>query len=297
MPGLILTHDPFPSLVWGLLGYHRQQAFNYFAMSYSRPITREQPSCLLFIIDQSGSMSESFAGTEVQKDEAVAQIVNRLIDIVGLQCIKKDTIRHYFDIGIIVYNDSAISLFTEESSTPCFRPINLLYENPINLSEVEQGRDPIWIYPQAEGLTATYSAFSLAKTLLEDWAKKNSQSYPPTVFHISDGNFSDQDPRSVAEEIKQIQTEDGSVLIFNINIAENRAKGIIFPDNTEQLPSKYACTLFEMSSILPEAIRQSFFARQRLDLSPQSRAFVFNADPSLLTMCLDIGTPINLVGE
>jgi hypothetical protein len=267
-------------------------------MSYSRSITREHPSCLLFIVDQSSSMCESFAGTEINKAQAVAQIVNRLIDVLGLKCTTKDLVRHYFDIGIIKYGDQAVSQFTNELSEPAFSPINVLYENPLNLHEViDSEADPIWIIPEADGLTAMNSAFKLAKNMLEAWVSRYPQSYPPTIFHISDGDYTDSDPSSLAEEIKTIETDDGGVLIYNINLTDTKKTGIIYPHTIDDLPSGDALRLFKMSGILPETIREKIYALKKLNLDPEARAFIYNADPTLLAQCLDIGTPLNMIGE
>lgn len=266
-------------------------------MTYSKPITREYPSCLLFIIDQSASMAQPFAGTTMKKDQAVADIVNRLIDVIGLKCTNGTTIRHYFDIGIIKYSDQAVSQFLDEESKPYFRSIGWIYENPINLDDVMGGTDPQWIIPESDGLTAMHSAFSLAKNMLERWVNGHPKSYPPTVFHISDGDFTDQDPSDLAEEIKTLQTEDGNVLIYNIHISETNQIGILFADSTDDLPDGYGIRLFKMSSVLPEKIREKIYAVKRLDLSPEAKAFVYNGDPTLLAQCLDIGTPLNLINE
>jgi hypothetical protein len=266
-------------------------------MTYSKPITREYPSCLLFMIDQSASMSESFAGTTMRKDQAVAQIVNHLIDVIGLKCTKGDTVRHYFDVGIIKYNHEAVSQFFDEASRPDFQSINWIYENPVNLDEVITGHDPQWIVPKSEGVTAMHSAFSLAKNMLERWIKGHPNSYPPTVFHISDGDYTDQDPTALAEEIKALKTENGQVLVYNISITKIKQTGIVFPDSIDNLPDKYGIMLFKMSSVIPETIKEKIYALTKLNLEPQARAFVYNADPTLLAQCLDIGTPLNMINE
>ena len=59
-------------------------------MSYSAEISRSNPTCFLFLIDQSGSMEDSFGGSTVtgSKAVAVADAVNRLIQNLVLRCAK-----------------------------------------------------------------------------------------------------------------------------------------------------------------------------------------------------------------
>ena len=55
-------------------------------MPYSAEISRTNPSCLLFLIDQSGSMEDPFGGeASRQKAEGVADAINRLIAEPGHQ--------------------------------------------------------------------------------------------------------------------------------------------------------------------------------------------------------------------
>jgi hypothetical protein len=59
-------------------------------MSYSAEISRINPSCFLFLIDQSGSMQDSFGSGEIVKKKAdgVADAINRLLQELVLKCAK-----------------------------------------------------------------------------------------------------------------------------------------------------------------------------------------------------------------
>ncbi len=50
-------------------------------MPYTAEISRNNPSCFIFLIDQSGSMSDPFGGGEStkKKADAVADVINRLL--------------------------------------------------------------------------------------------------------------------------------------------------------------------------------------------------------------------------
>ncbi len=73
-------------------------------MPYSAPITRTNPACLLFLIDQSGSMADPFVGAGgASKAVAVADAVNRLLQNVVLRSAKADGVRDYFRVGVLGY--------------------------------------------------------------------------------------------------------------------------------------------------------------------------------------------------
>ena len=50
-------------------------------MSYSADISRSNPACFLFLIDQSGSMTQALAGQPGQrKMDQAADAINRILD-------------------------------------------------------------------------------------------------------------------------------------------------------------------------------------------------------------------------
>jgi hypothetical protein len=76
-------------------------------MAYSAEISRDNPTCLLFVIDQSASMSDKMA-TGKSKAEFVADVLNKTIYTLVTNCTKADGVRNYFDIGVIGYGGSGI---------------------------------------------------------------------------------------------------------------------------------------------------------------------------------------------
>ena len=126
-------------------------------MPYSAEISRRQPSCFLFLIDQSGSMADAFSresastgtakganeslhkGLEpVQKAQAVADAVNRLLDSLGQRCVKGNEIYDYFDVGVIGYNSEVASALDGIAGDRPIAPIGKIYENPTELEKRAQ---------------------------------------------------------------------------------------------------------------------------------------------------------------
>ncbi len=73
-------------------------------MSYTADISRNNPGCFLFLIDQSGSMSGALGGQpDLRKMDGAADAVNRILDAISQRCSQGMDIRDYFDIGVIAY--------------------------------------------------------------------------------------------------------------------------------------------------------------------------------------------------
>ena len=77
--------------------------------SYAAEISRDRPGCILFLLDQSQSMGEPFAG-DIKKSKAVAlaDAINKLLMSLVLRCTQNanEGPRNYFDIGAMGYGDS-----------------------------------------------------------------------------------------------------------------------------------------------------------------------------------------------
>src|SRR5437879_12452206 len=74
-------------------------------MSYTAEISRRNPSCFLFLIDQSGSMVDPFGGEESgrRKADQVADVINRLLQNLIIKCAKHEGVRAYYQIGVSGY--------------------------------------------------------------------------------------------------------------------------------------------------------------------------------------------------
>lgn len=148
---------------------------------------------------------------------------------------------------------------------------------------------PVWFEPQASGGTPMRRAITQAAEALVAWCDARPDSYPPTVLHITDGESTDGDPETLAAQLRQIQTADGPVLLFNLHVSASGAAPVEFPAAESGLPDAYARLLFRMSSPLPDHLVR--FAQDRgFNVSSESRGFMFNAEAVHLVDFFDIGT-------
>lgn len=278
-------------------------------MSYQAEISRANPSCFLFLIDQSGSMADTFGGGggNKRKAETVADIINRLLQNLIIKCAKSEGIRDYYHIGVIGYGATVGSGFSGHLSAQDLSPISLIANSPSRIEErtkkVDDGagglvdqtiKFPIWFDPAADGGTPMCQALDRAKSIIQNWINGHPSCFPPIVINITDGEATDGDPTEKAEEIKRLSNVDGNVLVFNIHVSSHNAIPIEFPDKEDGLPDQFAKLLFRMSSILPTHI-QNAAKQEGFRISEATRGFVFNADMVSLIRFLDIGTrPSNL---
>jgi hypothetical protein len=106
------------------------------------------------------------------------------------------------------------------------------------------------------GGTNAAAAFELARTYLQGavTTERFCDSFPPMVFHLTDGR-SDTDAEPIANQIRQLATSDGNVLVVNAFIGTETSLGYQGPedfpgyvDAAEAGPSPDNIRLFNMSS-------------------------------------------------
>src|SRR5262249_43627045 len=105
-------------------------------MSYSAEISRVNPSCFLFLIDQSTSMEDPWAGAQDHsKAEGVADAINRLLQTLVLRCAKAGGIRDYFHVGVIGYGRQVTALLGPAEGTAGLVPVSVIANAPLRIEE------------------------------------------------------------------------------------------------------------------------------------------------------------------
>ena len=104
-------------------------------MPYQAEISRDNPTCFLFVIDQSGSMDE-ITETGRSKADFVADVLNKTLYTLITTCSKADGVRNYFDVGVIAYAGSQVtSGFGGALSGDIVHPIQAISENTLRVEE------------------------------------------------------------------------------------------------------------------------------------------------------------------
>jgi hypothetical protein len=272
---------------------------------YGAEISRRNPTCFLFLLDQSASMAISMAGEQgLTKAAFLTDVVNRTLHDLVIRCAAGPSeILNRYEVGVIGFGADVRSAFSGALAGRDLVPIDEVGPNPARLEERvktepdEAGgvlerpvRFPIWIDPVSGGGTAMVSALTRAHQLLETWIGAHPNGFPPTVILCTDGEATDGVPLEAARGLRALSTSDGPVLLFNCHISKEGGPGAIqFPSTPEGLPDRYSQMLFDMSSPFPAGFAGAA-SEMGFKLEPDARGFVFNADPVALVHFFEMGT-------
>jgi len=268
-------------------------------MAYCAEISRNNPSLIVFLLDQSRSMGQKLVedSSTRTKAQGVADAINRLIQDLVIKSTKADGVRDYFWIFAIGYGYPGGPLFPNAPfDSPI--PISKIADSPSRIEErtrlTDSGepivtRIPVWVDPQSYGWTEMCKSLNVACDVVKNWRKCYPKAFPPVIFNLTDGGATDGDPRISGSLILETQFEDGAPLLFNLHLSTRSTNIIKYPVTRDELPEKHAKTMFDMSSQLPD------FAIQAIKTYGESvrngaRGMVYNADLRSIITLLNVGT-------
>lgn len=274
-------------------------------MPYTAEITRTNPTCVLFMIDQSRSMSDEISAGDgtAPKSVGVAGTINRWLQELSIKCAKSDGIRDYYHVGVIGYGKTVGPALVGPAAGKDLVPISEIASNPGRIEKRERKvpdekgklrkqsvRVPIWFDAVADGGTPMCQASAEAYRVLDAWLGEHGDSFPPLVIHITDGEATDGDPEQRVQALTDLSTSDGNTTLFNIHLSAHKdATPVIFPDSPDNLPDEYSRMLFNTASPLTDAMR-AIANEQGIPTTAGSRAFVLNCDMVALVQAIEIGT-------
>lgn len=272
-------------------------------MPYQAEISTGNPSCFIFLIDQSLSMAEwSDEANDETRAEALSTAINKLLQNLVLKCTKSDGIRDYYHICVLGYGADTRPALTGPFDGREFIPISEIGAQPARLMEIvkvvsdDKGktrhhkiRQPVWLEPKAGGDTPMCDALFRTARLLRQWVSSHPACFPPIVINISDGAATDGDPLEQAYEVMMTGSRDGDALLFNMHIGTAGGPRVEFPSTDSALPDEHARRLFAMSSPLPDYMMRMLHV-EGTPLQAGARGFVYNADMLSVIRFLDIGT-------
>ncbi len=242
---------------------------------YVKEVSRANPGCIIFLLDQSFSMTDGLAGSPRPKIEVLATAINRFLGDLIIQCEKgEEKPRNYFDVAVIGYTSDKVtgetaiikSLLPPSPRGGDVASIVDLYDNPLDKQTVQEEKSgqlvetvfPIWYNPpppeQMAG-TPMCKAMEYCHQIASNWCFEHPASFPPMVIHMTDGESTDGDPETAAANLRALETNDGNLLLFNCHLSSSPALGVLFPSSETELPDDYAKMLFRLSSTIPERLR------------------------------------------
>jgi len=280
---------------------------------YERDISRRDPGCVVFLLDRSDSMKQTWGNTRETMAEGAARALNEtLLELLFTSQGEPGKARHYFDVGVFGYGLRPVA--GGEGVEPAFggklagQPLVALpdlRDNPIAVREtpsVDLGappsRVPVWVEAVHGHRTPMCQAVAVAGAHVYEWASAHPDSFPPIIINITDGMVTDSpyegaDLNEWAQRLVNIQTSDGPALLFNIFLSPSgTANQVMFPATDQGLPAP-GPDLFRLSSLLPPPMIANAHSAG-LPVEPGGRGFGFNADAANLVRFLEVGTKIDV---
>jgi hypothetical protein len=281
-------------------------------MSYQTEISRAKPTCFLFLVDHSSSMSEPVMGINgnPKKSEFVAEALNRVLQSLVVSASKDLDIRQYYQVGILGYGGEIKSILPAANEETHLAWIDEVYQNPLRIEDrvrQETGPDgemmdfttkfPVWVEPYARGHTPMRQVFEISYNILAQWVVDHPDSYPPTVINLTDGQSNDGRVAAAAENLRSLRTTDGNVLVLTLHTSSHPFdQPVVFPSSIEEMPDYSSRSMFEMSSTLPDNLRRAAQEILGTELISNARGIVYNSDIAGIVQGLEIGTrPANLI--
>src|SRR3989440_9551026 len=221
-------------------------------MAYQAEISRKNPGCFLFLVDQSESMEDAFGGGDAgrRKADELATILNKLIHNLCIRCAKSDSIYDYFHVGVLGYSETSCKpALGGELSGRSLVPIGELASKPLRIEDrVKKSDDgaggvvdqtvkfPVWFDPYAKGGTPMCAALKDATKIVKTWCQEHPNGFPPIVINITDGEATDGDLVAEARKLSAVSGEDGSGVPFNIPLSSTAGPTIELPGKAPQPP-------------------------------------------------------------
>lgn len=281
-------------------------------MSYEAEISRSNPTCFFFLIDQSSSMLDPIMGVQGNPSKAdfIADAINRVLQSLVVTATKDLGVLRYYQVGALGYGNLITSPLDYISSNQELVWIDDLAASPIRIENREKVESdgtggvikvatkfPIWIESFALGRTPMCEALGRTKTIIDTWVQEHPNSYPPTIINFTDGEANDDgDPSAISQALKSVRTNDGETLVFTLHVSSNQfSHSVVCPDVDELLPDAPSKRMFDMSSSLTDSMIMMAKDNFQIDLPIGAKAFVYNANIEQLVTLLDIGTrPSNM---
>ncbi len=280
--------------------------------THTEQINAKHPMFFLFLVDQSGSMSQPFEGQPNKTmAQGVADAINGIIRGLVLRCSNGNDIKDYYYMGLIGYNHQINLGFGGELQGRYHVPVSEIAKNPLRVEErvkkVDDGvggiletkvQIPIWLDPVSKSKTKMREAIELASDSVADYVDQFPESYPPIVINITDGLPTDAtkpdfpEVVAAAKSLQSVVNQNGSnALLFNIHISPKAGQPIIYPSDDSMLPDRYSKLLFRLSSPLTdEMVHIANVMEADIEVTQGARGFVFQGDLISMIQLLDIGT-------
>jgi len=238
-------------------------------MPYTILATSKTPAFIIYLLDVSASMSQPLG--ERRRIDVVMDALQATLRQMVFRSTKGSRLSPRYRIAMLAYSDHVYDLLDG------IKPIDQVAR--LGVPELSPMRT-----------TDTAKAFTWAEKLLQAELPNLQHCPAPLICHMTDGEYTGEDPEPIVRRIMQMAVPDGHVLVENIfisdkilprPIADPRKWPGILPNT--QLTNEYARKLRAMSSPLPDSYRQMML---EMGYNLDSRALMLlpGINPELVAM-------------
>ncbi|SVA93156.1 uncharacterized protein METZ01_LOCUS146010, partial [marine metagenome] len=279
-------------------------------MAYEMGWHSGHPGCIIFLIDQSDSMSSNWGSTEFSgiwcsSDRTsqpqppgpvdfsfafgAAKAVNQILGELIPRCRKGEEILPFIRIGVYGYTGDSVewaapSIPPEKDGLVSISKLDLVTEEFLDTEN--ESFIPWIVKEQANGGRPMRAAFEKVTPIARNFALNHPDSFPPIIVNITNGPPTDCDRKDLPDivtPVKNIETSDGATLVFNIHLSAESSASVWFPNINDSLPDVYAENLLAASSTLPELFPPYLEMQSGWNkISDGAKCLTFNADFMLL---------------
>jgi len=211
-------------------------------MPYEVLATSMTPALIIYLIDVSASMNRDLGGK--RRIDVVSEAIKVAFQQMIFRSTKGGRISPRYRMAMFAYSDKVFDVL----------------DGIRGIDEVALKGVPKITTMRT---TDTEKAFRQALRILKEELPKLLDHPAPVVCHLTDGEFTGEDPSPIVEQIQNLEVPDGKILVENIFISDEildtpiddprQWKGI---HSDTKMTGGYAKNLRDMSSIIPESYRE-----------------------------------------
>lgn len=220
-------------------------------MPYELLATSQTPALIIYLLDVSRSMSKSMGLGEMRKKrvEIVTDALYAALQEMVFRSTKGGRVSPRYRVAMYAYSDDVYDILGGIKSIDQVAAMGV---------------------PELQSLRTTNTAkgFAQVEKLLINELPNISHCPAPLVCHMTDGEFTGEDPEPIVRRILNMKNLDGNVLVENIFIADQiLSERIESPEQwtgiteSTNLENSYAEKLRSISSAFPQSYRVMMLER------------------------------------
>jgi len=238
-------------------------------MTYSVLATAKTPSLVIYLLDVSASMFQPLG--EKQRISVVTDALTAALRQMIFRSTRGGRLSPRYRVAMLAYSDHVYDLLDGIKTIGEVAHMGVPELSPMRTTD-------------------TANAFIKAERILQAELPNLQDGPAPLVCHMTDGEYTGDDPEPTVRRIMEMSVPDGNVLVENIFISDrvlpeqirdpNKWPGIL-PDTP--LSSDYAKKLRDMSSQVPASYRE-MMQENNYSLAPGAVMLLPGTTPELVAM-------------